>query len=210
MLLMLGYFFVNFVMNFLAHIYLSFDHPEVTLGNFFADHIRGNHYKHLPIPVQNGILLHREIDTFTDAHRLHKKSSKRLHQNYGHYSRVIVDIFYDHFLAKNWDNYSEVKLPIYAAQFYELLQRHYDILPDKTKYLLPYMLKDNWLVNYGNLEGISRVLNGMNRRTKNRSKMNLAILDLEQYYSEFESEFTSFFEELITFSRHKFKIICKD
>ncbi|KPM33510.1 Acyl carrier protein phosphodiesterase [Croceitalea dokdonensis DOKDO 023] len=197
-------------MNFLAHIYLSFDEPEVTLGNFFADHIRGNHYKHLPNTVQKGILLHREIDTFTDAHDLHKQSSRRLYANYGHYSRVIVDIYYDHFLAKNWTSYSHIRLETYVSNFYDLLQRHYDILPEKTKHMLPYMIKENWLLNYANLTGISRVLEGMNRRTKNKSKMNYAILDLERGYSEFESEFTAFFEELITFSQLKFKFICED
>ena len=89
-------------MNFLAHIYLSFGDDEITLGNFFADHIRGNKFKHFPEKIQKGIVLHREIDTYTDAHPIAKQSSRRLHANYSHYSRVIVDIFYDHFLAKNW------------------------------------------------------------------------------------------------------------
>src|SRR5690606_40140603 len=89
-------------MNFLAHIYLSFDDNEITIGNFIADIIRGNKYTHLPSRIQKGIILHRAIDTFTDAHPTVRKSTKRLHENYGHYSGVIVDICYDHFLAKNW------------------------------------------------------------------------------------------------------------
>ena len=197
-------------MNFLAHIYLSFDDPEITLGNFFADHIRANKYQHLPLKVQKGILLHREIDTFTDSHKIPKKSSKRLHKNYSHYSRVIVDIFYDHFLAKNWETYSKVPLDTYVGAFYDLLEEHYEILPEGTKRMMPYMMADNWLYNYANLKGISRVLDGMNRRTKNKSKMNFAILDLEEHYEDFENEFTSFFEELITFSRYKFKSLCEN
>ena len=197
-------------MNFLAHIYLSFDDPEITLGNFFADHIRANKYQHLPLKVQKGILLHREIDTFTDSHKIPKKSSKRLHKNYSHYSRVIVDIFYDHFLAKNWETYSKVPLDTYVGAFYERLEEHYEILPEGTKRMMPYMMADNWLYNYANLKGISRVLDGMNRRTKNKSKMNFAILDLEEHYEDFENEFTSFFEELITFSRYKFKSLCEN
>ncbi|WP_350285716.1 acyl carrier protein phosphodiesterase [uncultured Croceitalea sp.] len=197
-------------MNFLAHIYLSFDNPEITLGNFFADHIRGNKYKHLPSAVQKGILLHREIDTFTDAHPIPKQSSKRLHKNYSHYSRVIVDIFYDHFLAKNWSTYSDVPLAVYVETFYDLLEANFDILPLGTKRMMPYMIADNWLLNYANLTGISRVLEGMNRRTQNRSKMNFAIVDLEEHYTEFEAEFTAFFEELITFSKHKFNSLCEN
>jgi len=197
-------------MNFLAHIYLSFDNPEITLGNFFADHIRANKYKHLPNTVQKGILLHREIDTFTDSHAIPKKSSRRLHKNYSHYSRVIVDIFYDHFLAKNWNRYSNVPLNDYVETFYDLLEENYDILPLGTKRMMPYMIADNWLYNYSNLTGISRVLDGMNRRTKNKSKMNFAIIDLEEHYSDFESEFTAFFEELITFSKHKYNSLCEN
>ena len=197
-------------MNFLAHIYLSFDDKEITLGNFFADHIRGNKYKHFPERIQKGILLHREIDTYTDSHPIPKQSSKRLHKNYSHYSRVIVDIFYDHFLAKNWSDYSEVSLEDYVENFYDLLEDNYDLLPLGTKRMMPYMITDNWLLNYANLTGIGRVLNGMNRRTQNRSKMNFAILDLEEHYTDFEAEFTAFFEELITFSKQKFISLCEE
>ncbi len=194
-------------MNFLAHIYLSFGDDKITLGNFMADSIRANKYKHLPERVQKGIFLHREIDTFTDTHPIPKKSSKKLHKNYSHYSRVIVDIYYDHFLAKNWKTYSNESLAVFVDRFYDLLADNYVILPGGVKRMMPYMISDNWLLNYANLDGIEKVLNGMNRRTKNKSKMNFAILDLEEHYKEFEAEFTAFFEELIVFSKKKFLVI---
>lgn len=191
-------------MNFLAHIYLSFDDKEITLGNFMADSIRGNKFQHLPPRVQKGIKLHRFIDTFTDSHPIPKISSKRLHENYSHYSRVIVDIFYDHFLAKNWHVYSDVPLEIFVDNFYDLLEDNYEILPDGVKRMMPYMIADNWIFNYSKMDGIARVLNGMNRRTKNKSKMNFAIVDLEEHYIAFENEFTEFFEELVTYSKQKY------
>lgn len=191
-------------MNFLAHIYLSFGDDDITIGNFIADSIRGNQYKHLPERVQKGILLHRDIDTYTDAHDIPKKSSKRLHKNYSHYSRVIVDIFYDHFLAKNWGSYSDIPLDVFVENFYVLLEDNYGILPQGVKRMMPYMITNNWIYNYSKMEGIGRVLSGMNRRTKNKSKMNFAILDLEEHYEAFEAEFTSFFEELIIFSKQKY------
>lgn len=191
-------------MNFLAHIYLSFDDKEVALGNFFADHIRGNKFSHFPEKIQKGILLHREIDTYTDAHPITRQSSKRLHKNYSHYSRVIVDIYYDHFLAKNWSDYSPVALEDYAENFYDLLRGHYPLLPKATQQLMPYMISENWLVSYAGLEGISKVLKGMDRRTGNRSKMGFAVVDLQEHYREFEAEFTALFQELILFSQHKF------
>ncbi|MGB5205743.1 ACP phosphodiesterase [Eudoraea sp.] len=196
-------------MNFLAHIYLSFGDDEITIGNFIADSIKANKYKHLPDRIQKGILLHREIDTYTDTHPIPRVSSKRLHQNYSHYSRVIVDIFYDHFLAKNWKQYSETPLEIFVDKFYDLLEDNYTILPDGTKRMIPYMISDNWLLNYAQMDGISRVLSGMNRRTNNKSKMNFAILDLEKNYEAFEVEFTDFFNELVVFSKQKYTSICE-
>ena len=195
-------------MNFLAHIYLSFDDEQVTLGNFIADSIRGKNYKHLPEKIQHGVLLHRAIDTYTDAHPIPKQSSKRLHKNYSHYSMVIVDIFYDHFLAKNWGDYSDVPLAEFVDNFYDLIEANYEYLPDNVRHMMPYMICDNWLLSYAKLEGIGRVLNGMNRRTKNKSKMNNAIIDLEEHYDEFEAEFTAFFKELIEYSKLKYNSLC--
>ncbi len=192
-------------MNFLAHIYLSFGDEEIAIGNFIADSVRGNKIDHLPDRVQKGIILHRAIDTYTDSHRIPKISSKRLHKNYSHYSRVIVDIYYDHFLAKNWKSYSDTPLKVFVNDFYDLLEDNYAILPTAVQRMLPYMISDNWLYNYSKMEGIDRVLQGMDRRTKNRSKMNFAILDLEEHYSDFEKEFTAFFDGLITFSKQKYK-----
>ncbi|MEY8868929.1 ACP phosphodiesterase [Meridianimaribacter flavus] len=190
-------------MNFLAHIYLSGDNEFVTIGNFIADGIRGKSYKKFPVDVQIGILLHREIDTYTDAHPIVRQSTKRLHKNYSHYSGVIVDILYDHFLAKNWKDYSNVPLEVYVEQFYDSLEANFEMLPNRTQRMLPHMIADNWLLSYAKIEGIQRVLDGMNRRTKNISGMNTATNELKQYYAEFENEFTSFFEELRAFTKQK-------
>ena len=119
-----------------------------------------------------------------------------------------MDIYYDHFLAKNWQDYSDEPLLEFVNRFYELLKNNYELLPLPTQRMMPYMIADNWLYNYSNLEGISRVLHGMNRRTNNKSKMNHAIVDLEAHYSDFEYEFKSFFTELITFSQAKFNELC--
>ncbi len=190
-------------MNFLAHIYLSGDNEQIKIGNFIADGIRGKKYKTFPEEIQKGILLHRHIDTYTDAHPIVRQSTKRLHKNYGHYSGVIVDILYDHFLARNWKTYSKVPLEDYVNDFYDLLDENFTILPERIQRMMPYMIADNWLKSYATVEGIGKILYQMNRRTKNKSKMNFAILDLEEFYTEFESEFTSFFEELQVFAKQK-------
>ena len=194
-------------MNFLAHIYLSGDSDLVTIGNFMADGIKGKDYRKYDRELQIGILLHREIDTYTDAHKTVRKSTKRLHEKYSHYSGVIVDILYDHFLAKNWDKYCDTPLDKYVDHFYDSLEEHFDILPLRIQKMMPYMITNNWLLSYASVEGIAKVLEGMNRRTHNRSQMNLAVNELEEFYEEFEIEFTSFFEELIAFSKEKFELL---
>lgn len=190
-------------MNFLAHIYLSGNNEFVTIGNFIADSIKGKDYKSFNNDIQIGVLLHRHIDTFTDAHKTVRKSTKRLHEKYGHYSGVIVDILYDHFLAKNWKQYSNTPLDTYVDDFYNSLENNYDILPLRIQKMMPFMITDNWLLSYASIDGISRVLEGMNRRTKNRSGMDEAVKELEEFYLEFENEFTLFFNELILFAKQK-------
>ncbi|MAT90325.1 MAG: ACP phosphodiesterase [Flavobacteriaceae bacterium] len=190
-------------MNFLAHIYLSGTDEGVIIGNFIADGIKGRRYLKYPESIQKGILLHRAIDTFTDQHTTVKQSTARLHKNYGHYSGVIVDILYDHFLAKNWERYHDTPLTEFVSDFYALLRDNFAVLPTRIQRMMPYMITDNWLESYASVPGISKILKQMNIRTKGVSKMNFAVIELEAYYEEFESEFTSFFSELIIFSQQK-------
>lgn len=186
-------------MNFLAHIYLSGDQPQVQLGNFIADGIRGNHFHHYNQEIKKGILLHREIDTFSDNHAVFRITKHRLHEEFGHYSGVIVDIFYDHFLAKNWTKYHEIPLDEFIQNFYRLLNAHEATLPEKIQRLLPVMTQQNWLLSYASMEGISQILAQMDRRTKNVSKMKNAPQALWNYYQEIQNEFTLFFEDLRQF-----------
>lgn len=183
-------------MNFLAHIFLSGDNDFIKIGNFMADGIRGHDYMDYHADIQKGILLHRAIDTFTDAHPIFRKSKHRLHEKYGHYSGVIIDIFYDHFLAKNWSDYSNKSLESVAANFYELLKENYVLLTERTKNMMPYMIARNWLVSYATIEGLAMILFQMDHRTKNRVAMHESIVELKTFYSEFEDEFTRFFEEI--------------
>jgi len=187
-------------MNFLAHIYLSNKIEPIIIGNFIADFIKGNNYKHLPLEIQKGILLHRQIDSFTDKHPIVRKSKRRLHKRYRHYDGIIIDILYDHFLAKNWANYSDKSLLETESNFIKLMNNNLNLLPERVKTILPYLEEQKWLSNYANLNGIERSLVGMNKRTKNKSQMHLAIHDLQEYYTEFENDFTTFFKELITFT----------
>lgn len=194
-------------MNFLAHIYLSGDNDLMKIGNFMADGIHGKNFDAFPLEIQKGIILHREIDTFTDAHPIFRQSTKRLHANYHHYSGIIVDIFYDHFLAKNWSKYSEEKLEDFTERFYQSLKDNHDSLTIKTQKMMPYMIDHNWLLSYQTIEGIENVLVKMDNRMKRDSNMRFSVAELGTFYSDFEQEFTLFFEELRTHSNHKIQTL---
>ncbi|MDR0228030.1 MAG: acyl carrier protein phosphodiesterase [Flavobacteriaceae bacterium] len=183
-------------MNFLAHIYLSGENELIKIGNFVADSVRGKQYLDYPLDIQKGIKLHREIDSYTDQHLLWRQTKKPLVPRYNHYSAVLVDMYYDHFLAKYWSTYSTVSLEDYAATFYESLERNYEILPSKVQQFLPILLKENWLVLYQDIEGLKYILTKMDGRTKGVSKMSFGTEELLVHYDEFLQNFEAFFEEL--------------
>ncbi len=197
-------------MNYLAHIALSGDNELVKIGNFIADGVKGKKYELFAEEIQKGILLHRQIDWFTDNNEVVKQSKRRLNVQYGHYKGVIIDILYDHFLAKNWELYFQTPLQVFTHEFYKSLEDNIDVLPERAKYATSYMIKDDWLTNYAKIEGIEKVLIGMNNRTEGRSKMNLAIKDLKDHYNDFDQDFTIFFEKLRTFSDEKLQEINKN
>jgi len=151
-------------MNFLAHAALSGSDDELLIGNFIADAVKGNNLVHFPEGIRKGIRLHREIDAFTDQHPVFIRSTERLQPDYGRYSGVIVDIYYDHFLASCYADYFEEDLSEFALHVYGLMLRNYSLLPAKSKRILPYMIIHNWLVGYANFSDLQWVFNGMSRR----------------------------------------------
>lgn len=191
-------------MNFLAHIYLSGDDDMVKIGNFMADSIHGRKPESFPYGIQKGIMLHRAIDSFTDAHPVFRQTTKRLHARYHHYAGVIADVYYDHFLAKNWKDYHPDPLEKFADDFYKLLNANFLLLAEQTKQIVPYMIRDNWLAGNAHLDGIARTLKQIDRRTGNKSGMSTAIEELTEFYDEFGSDFRIFFEAVRSFAKEKY------
>ena len=190
-------------MNYLAHVYLSCADESLTIGNFIADHVKGKAYLDYPETIQKGILLHRKIDHFTDQHPLFKKNVTLLFPQFRHYSRVIVDMFFDHFLAAQWEFYHPDPLEDFSRQFYLLMQGYSGRLPDKTKKILPVIAKYNWFVAYRSLQGLESILYQMSQRTRFHSNMSLAVLNLEKNYSNIALDFKVFFNELEDFVKHE-------
>ena len=184
-------------MNFLAHAFLSGESDLLLVGNFMGDFIKGKQYQLYDKEIARGVLLHREIDYFTDQNYYIKKSKKKLTDRYSHFSAVVVDIFYDHLLVNNWEKYSSENIDSFALDVYRVMQDHYDLLPEKLQYMLPYMIKNNWLVNYGHIEGVRRALIGMANRSKFQTNIEFAVEELELYRKEFDKDFNCFFPLII-------------
>ncbi|MEP7170501.1 MAG: acyl carrier protein phosphodiesterase, partial [Bacteroidota bacterium] len=157
--------------------------------------------------IIKGIKLHRLIDSFTDSNLIVEKSKKRLRSYFHKYSPVIMDVFYDHFLAKNWIEYHSETLEKYVANVYTMLKRNENMLPQKTKIMIIHMVQYNWLKGYETLEGINRALTGMSRRAKFESKMDEATAFLEKDYELYEKEFEEFFPQLKKFCSERIKAL---
>lgn len=188
-------------MNFLAHIYLSGKDEEVMLGNFTADFVRGNIHNprndFMNVGMKLGVALHRQIDFFTDNHPVVRQSIDRLQPRYRKYSGVVVDMYYDHFLAANWSTYSTAPLADFSGNFYRILKAHEAILPAKMGRLIESITRMDWLTNYAHFEGIGWALKGISRRTEFESGIENAVEELQKDYALYEAEFSAFFPEIV-------------
>ena len=183
-------------MNFLAHLLLSGDHEQIMVGNFIGDFVKGSNLEEYHPDIQKGIRMHRSIDNYTDNHPVVLQSKIRLREKFRHYAPVIVDIFYDHFIAKDWRQYSKENLLDFTSRFYDMMRRYVNIIPKGVTNMLYHMESGNWLYHYQYIEGIDQALTGMSRRTKFESKMEEAADVLRSEYEGFKSEFQSFFPDL--------------
>lgn len=189
------------LMNFLAHAFLSGNNDKLLIGNFIADAVKGNHIRDFDEGIVEGIKLHRSIDSYTDHHPEFIKSRGRIQSEYGKFSGVVIDIYYDHFLARNWNEYADTNLSEFALHVYSLMLEHYQVLPPRSKRILPYMVIMNWLVGYARFKDLQWVFNGMSRRSKKyNSGMEDAVDSLKANYEAFHEDFRSFFPDMIAYA----------
>lgn len=183
-------------MNFLGHFYLSQNDPDLIVGNYVADFVKGKKYMDYPPRISEGIMMHREIDQFTDSHQMVRNGRKRLFGKYRHYSGVIIDMYYDHYLASLWENYSNDSLSVFSNRIYHTIEENWQHLPSQSQYMFPYMKSGNWLLRYQTIEGIGQSLTGMSKRLNNNSMLDQAVDELHEFYKEFEVEFKEFIIEI--------------
>jgi acyl carrier protein phosphodiesterase len=188
-------------MNYLAHLYLSGDEPGIIVGNFIGDHVKGKRFTRYPKSIQTGIILHRHIDTFTDKHPVFRESALIFKERYKRYAGVVVDIIYDHFLAANFSNYSQIDLAAFTSHSHRILLRHYFQLPARVKQFLPYLIKSRRLENYQYFEGIEKTLNIMSANSSLPKQTLFAMHQLETHYPSLQMQFETFMPEISSYSK---------
>ena len=193
-------------MNFLAHIYLSGNSKEILIGNFIGDYVKGKEYNKYPAGIQQGIMLHRHIDSFTDQHSVTRTSRKYVSERYGKYSGIVVDIFYDHFLSSSWDQYSDMSLTAFVRDRYKLLDSGFSFFPQGVKNWFPYFIKSNWLETYTSFTGLAMVFKRMSYRTTLPDHSDYAVIQLKQHYDELRSGFFVFFDEICLYVKSEYGI----
>lgn len=193
-------------MNYLAHIYLSGDSEEIKLGNFIGDFVKGNRHQQFPEKVARGIILHRNIDTFTDQHAMVKECIKLLRPGYGKYAGIIADVFFDHFLASNWSDYSVHSLRHFAKNAHAIFLSNFFLLPLPVKQFLPFLIQHKRLESYAKRENLFNVLEIMSRRTSLPANSEWAMQMLNQDYEQFKTLFRNFFPEMINFVESDFDV----
>ncbi|MEP7165242.1 MAG: ACP phosphodiesterase [Ferruginibacter sp.] len=154
-------------MNYLAHAYLSFNQPQILVGNMISDFVKGKKQFDYELPVQKGIKLHRAIDSFTDEHPATKEMKKVFKPAYGLYAGAFADIVYDYFLANDTNEFASTKiLEQFSLNTYTILEKQIIITPSMFQQMFPYMKSQDWLSNYRHESAIQKSFAGMTRRAK--------------------------------------------
>lgn len=190
-------------MNFLAHLYLADPSPAGWVGNLLPDLVRGKLPRDLHADVAIGVQLHRKVDAFTDTHPLFARSKERLRPRHGIFSGILVDVFYDHYLARDWQQHHHLPLRAYTAEVHHAFRENPHLMPPSVRPILCKMHEQDWLGCYAHIDGIELTLKRMSKRLAQRFDRQItlerAIDDLREHYLDLEEDFRAFFPCLMRY-----------
>ncbi|MDB5210880.1 MAG: hypothetical protein JWQ30_1707 [Sediminibacterium sp.] len=196
-------------MNYLAHAYLSFHHPDILVGNMISDFVKGKKQFDYPPAVQKGIRLHRAIDTFTDLHPATKQAKEYFKPAVGPYAGAFMDVAYDHFLALDDKQFPENALGVFAQEVYAQLIEREPVLPERFTRMLPYMSSQNWLYNYQFKEGIEKSFGGVVRRAQYLTDSSQVYHLFLQHYDSLKEYYNEFFPDVKNFASSQFDALLR-
>ena len=196
-------------MNYLAHAYLSFNDPEVTVGNMISDYVKGKKKFDYPQGIQTGIMLHRAIDEFTDQHEATRAAKEIFRPAYRLYSGAFVDVVYDHFLATDSNEFTKDSLFEFSQQVYAAIDRHISWLPERFAKMYPYMKTHNWLLGYRTNEGTAKSLQGVAYRAAYLTEGETAFRLFEQHYQLLQECYRQFWGDLKPFAKRQYEFLAR-
>ncbi|MEN8116004.1 MAG: ACP phosphodiesterase [Bacteroidota bacterium] len=193
----------------MAHLYLSGESKKTMVGNFIGDYVKGKRFEKYPEEISQGILLHRKIDTFTDKHIKHKEAKFLFRDDFGLYSGIVIDFFYDHFLAKNWNLFSDESLPAFSKKVHGILIANFMYLPGRVQGFLPFLINNKRLESYATVDGIINSMRIMSNYSSLPPKSQPAKIILENNYGYLEENFTVFMDDIINYVSGNYDIKIK-
>jgi acyl carrier protein phosphodiesterase len=190
-------------MNWLAHLFLSQPDGAHRLGNLLEDLVKGKERDRLNSCFNTGIQCHLLIDRFTDNHLIFKQSKQRIDREHRRYSGVLIDVFYDHFLAINWHNYTGVSLSSFTQDVYHSFSEYWELVPFFPRMVINKMFEQDWLGSYYYVEGIEATLKRIKAKLSTKHQDGFLVSSflgyLESNYVELEQDFKIFFPEIISY-----------
>jgi acyl carrier protein phosphodiesterase len=187
--------------NYLAHLFLAGDSPESLIGNLAGDFVKGALGDRFTPGIRDGVRQHRRIDAFTDTHPSVAAFRRVLIPEHGHYARVITDVFFDHFLATSWPQYSQESLERFLRRTWATIDAHQGELPGRLAFVYPRMRDEGWLLSYGDVEGIRIALTNLSRRLSRHPHMETATRHLTDSRAELQRRFDDFFPDVVAFAK---------
>ena len=191
-------------MNYLAHLFLSGDDEQTMVGNFIGDYVKGKDLNRFPDNIRNGIVMHRQIDTFTDTHLKFREAKTYFRPEFGLYSGIVIDFLYDHFLAKNWNTYSDYTLRTFAKRSHAALLKNFRFLPIRVQGFLPFLIQNRRLESYSSVSGIMEALNIMSKYTSLPAKADFVLHTIDANYLFFDDNFKTFMFDIIHYINEKY------
>ena len=188
-------------MNFLAHAFLARDDVDLMVGSLMGDFVKGPlDGQHAP-SITRGLILHRRVDTYTDSHVLVVRSRSRISSERRRYAGILIDLFYDHYLARYWSDYSTTPLNEFTATVYTSLLERLQLLPERLQRIAPHMAQTDWLGSYRSKEAVGEALHRIGTRFKRGNPLLGSIDELIGNYAELEEDFRAFFPDVVRFAR---------
>lgn len=190
-------------MNYLAHAALAGADPQWVLGSYLGDHVRGDRWRDYPAAVGLGIVLHRKVDVFTDAHPAFQRSRERLDAPFRRYAGIVLDLVFDHFLARNFQPLAGRQLAPFACTCYATLEIHRHLLPASLKRFAHYQFKHDLLVNYARHDTLGQVFEGVASRMKRPGPLAAGLTQLDRHRAGLKQDFLELYGDLRSFATHK-------